>query len=390
MKKGNSKVKTLFLVTLSAFIILILQAGFTLGFAPSSVTHCYTRITLNESLVYDDYGNVTDLNLAFASQENLYGNYESFINNYDSEVPETYILRVYNTYNQTLGNYSLSTSLLVYYDNFGNETDPGGVILLNESQNSLIIPYFPSISKITIQSFNGTERVLTGFNPSLVSCVRTCKNEGETGIFANDTCCEGFAQVQKDENSFVCIKVGDGICNSSIGEDRYNSYSDCAVSFNFFCLYGSIKTQFGCVSQNVCGNNVLEFNNTEECDDGNNDNGDGCTFDCVLENSTSTCREYNSFSVYNTTKYVNTCTLNGGINQYYCGYNLFRLDFWNVFTDKVIKTRTINCAYGCSNGVCLPQLIINSSLNQTIPINSTINNTNSQADLPPEPQAPPK
>ncbi|MBK7830698.1 DUF4215 domain-containing protein [Nannocystis sp.] len=59
----------------------------------------------------------------------------------------------------------------------------------------------------------------------------------------------------------------------------YESYGDYGVDFNgdFYKLWGN--TFSWCASP--CGNGMV--NNGEECDDGNNTNGDGCTAMCKLE-----------------------------------------------------------------------------------------------------------
>ena len=62
-----------------------------------------------------------------------------------------------------------------------------------------------------------------------------------------------------------------------------------------------------------------------------------------------------------------TCETNASVREYYCGINFLRFDFWNAFSDKVVKSTVRNCEYGCENGACL-----NSPSTQTIPLTASI------------------
>ena len=56
---------------------------------------------------------------------------------------------------------------------------------------------------------------------------------------------------------------------------------DCGGGDNFASIDILIFCENGEVPQPVCGNEILE--NSEECDDGNNANGDGCDSECLIE-----------------------------------------------------------------------------------------------------------
>ena len=61
---------------------------------------------------------------------------------------------------------------------------------------------------------------------------------------------------------------GDGVCNASVGESRSSCPNDCGSSG-------------GGGSGAVCGNSIVEGG--EQCDDGNLNNGDGCSSICKIE-----------------------------------------------------------------------------------------------------------
>jgi len=94
----------------------------------------------------------------------------------------------------------------------------------------------------------------------------TCKSCPEDcGI----CCSNGLCQAQYGENCDACpddcgVCCPNGICNKSFGEDCETCEADCGV----------------CPG---CANGILDPEIGEECDDGNLENGDGCSEDCTKE-----------------------------------------------------------------------------------------------------------
>ena len=345
MKNQNKKIK--FGIYSVLFVILLLSFV-------SATESCFVQLNINETLVYNGSGNTWGVNTLFDSQQNLYGEYSSSVQPYDNETPQTYILKTYNGMNSLLSSYSLGSGLVVYYDNFGNETDPGGIELLNESQTSAIIPYNASIHKITIQLFNTTaEKELVGFNSSNLSCERTCKIPGEPGVYGNDSCCSGFTEIVHNNTVLGCITTNDGICDSLLGENKYNSFNDCLNLSSYECKPGFVKTMLGgCIPlvNASCGDKITEPANGETCDDGNNVSGDGCSSTCDLE-GIGNCSEQNNFVLFNDKPYRNTCDANNAIT-YSCYLNIFTFNLSQIFQNSLHQNIQV-CDQACSNGVCV-------------------------------------
>jgi cysteine-rich repeat protein len=105
-----------------------------------------------------------------------------------------------------------------------------------------------------------------------------CIEEGKEGSgLTNDACCEDLISVsnaQRDsegdcavneDGSFLCTLCGDGVCG--LGENACNCPHD--------CLNLPIAP---------CGDGWVDTEVSEECDDGNDGNGDGCSVYCMIEN----------------------------------------------------------------------------------------------------------
>jgi cysteine-rich repeat protein len=105
-----------------------------------------------------------------------------------------------------------------------------------------------------------------------------CIEEGKEGSgLTNDTCCEDLVSVSNarrdsegdcavnDDGSFLCTLCGDGVCG--LGENACNCPDD--------CLNLPIAP---------CGDGWVDTEVSEECDDGNDGNGDGCSVYCMIEN----------------------------------------------------------------------------------------------------------
>ncbi len=126
--------------------------------------------------------------------------------------------------------------------------------------------------------------------------------------------------------SNVC---GDGVCSNA--ESCNICSADCGA-----CMLG-------------CGNGVKE--GTEECDDGNLFEGDGCSSLCKIQCSDSDGGQnfymkgntivYNSSNMKRT--YWDYCNPDnsGGVIEYYC------------YSSQMIGNVIYNCSNGCSNGACI-------------------------------------
>lgn len=93
-------------------------------------------------------------------------------------------------------------------------------------------------------------------------CAANCQWEFECG--------DGVCETDRNESCMVCAEdccpCGDGVCESLKGETCARCREDCCPS---------------------CGDGVL--GSTEQCDDGNNADGDGCAADCKDEDGVPTC-----------------------------------------------------------------------------------------------------
>jgi hypothetical protein len=69
------------------------------------------------------------------------------------------------------------------------------------------------------------------------------------------------------------------------------------------------------------------------------------------------CTEENGMVYFQREMYSSFCLDNLTLNKYYCGVNLLRWDFWNAF-ERVPRTRTTNCPYGCENAQCLDEEVV--------------------------------
>ena len=122
------------------------------------------------------------------------------------------------------------------------------------------------------------------------------------------------------------------------------------------CVYLNVRCSAGrCVTSDGtrCGNGILE--GTEQCDDGNTVNGDGCTYGCRVETtSPATCIDSDggrnleqrgevSFQELEIRSVIDYCTTDTQLVEYTCGTGLN--------TQESIH----ECPYGCREGRCNPQ-----------------------------------
>ena len=139
----------------------------------------------------------------------------------------------------------------------------------------------------------------------------------------------------------------------------------------YSCQAGSVKTSYGCVEANVFGNGIKESG--EECDDGNFLEGDGCSIDGKIE----PCFDFDGDKTFDESMYTwsftskageysyDHCVFNNTLEEYYCGIDFWRWDFWNSFEYQV-RSKLVECPYGCENGACLT----NVSQGTSVPIES--------------------
>ncbi|MFH1607855.1 MAG: myxococcus cysteine-rich repeat containing protein [archaeon] len=104
------------------------------------------------------------------------------------------------------------------------------------------------------------------------------------------------------------------------------------------------------VVEPYCGDGII--NGNEECDDGNTNNYDGCSAQCLIEQITCSINS--------------NCGQNGFIGNAYCKYGNVWKDFkqyacnnpgtYQSYCSSNVKSKLFQtCEFGCSNGECLPQ-----------------------------------
>jgi cysteine-rich repeat protein len=368
-------------------VILLVATLFLLTFV--SAESCYVQFNLEERLVPLNEENFTT-SFSYTDLENLYGNYDGFVRDNSVFGDSTYALKVYDASNREIGAYSFDTSLLMFYDNFENETNPGGIEVLNESVNSVMIPFNESISSAKV--FMNDELKLE-FVVSNLSCVRNCKIPDENGTIG-ERCCDDYLESWMSNDNFTCISCGDGVCSKF--EDEYLCWSDCKPELDEMnCSDGYVASDYGCVEGNICGNNILESG--EECDDGDIFDGDGCSSNCKLEK----CKDYDfsnvnwemsllnsSYVFFDFNRSYDSCKDSNTLIENYCGINIFRWDVWNI-NEKIAKQKEIDCEFGCFNGACVENpeecVIDDDCLVDEICVEGICINEN---DLPEEPSMP--
>jgi cysteine-rich repeat protein len=320
------------------FICLLVSVSFV--YAEES---CYLDFSFNEKLIINNSQNLDSpnlfINFSYNGLNNVYGNYQRFVSNYDSSFPKVYNLNTYNSLDNKLNVYSFDTSFSI--ENIEN---------LDGILNSVIIPYDDSISLIKI--FQGDELKLE-FIPEEISCERTCLIEGENGT-SNKRCCLNYIKSWLSNDVFTCVNCGDGVCSEF--ENEYLCWSDCKPDKeDMNCSSGYVASDYGCVEANVCGNGVVEKG--EDCDDGNLIDGDECSSRCNLGGCFDADLDLNSifefsFVRYNSSYFEDYCLDEQVLVEYYCG-RVWKWDFWNIKNEP--KTFQQVCQYGCEMGRCLTQ-----------------------------------
>ena len=165
------------------------------------------------------------INFPLIKAENIFGDYNHLVDKYYDDSGASFVLRTYDSFGKIMNNYSLHSSRFIIAEDF-SATEPKGEII--ESTNGIIETIIPFDSKIkTIKVDNEGTIIDLNININSLSCRRTCKVEGETGLFENETCCSGFTPIQygADTTRFTCTICGNKICSGY--ENKYNCQEDC-------------------------------------------------------------------------------------------------------------------------------------------------------------------
>jgi hypothetical protein len=196
-------------------IMIILLGMVLISGAVLAEEGCFIRFTFNESLE----------GFELLSYENIYGNFEGFV----PIASGVYSFSFYDSDNKKT-NYEVETSLIMFYDNFNDSEDKGGMIFLNESIREIVIPY-SNYQRLEISSGDRFwEFDLSNYK---FSCERNCGMEGEkVDLVSGERCCEQFYPTYDySEEVYFCL-------NEENYLENYNNYSTKKESFDRnFILY---------------------------------------------------------------------------------------------------------------------------------------------------------
>ena len=140
-----------------------------------------------------------------------------------------------------------------------------------------------------------------------------------TGFYANSTnndceSCSLISYCSACSSSSTCTACATGYVVSAgncVVQTCFSAHCDICVTNSstkcFSCLPGYSVGPFG-TCLNYCGNQVI-YNLNEQCDDGNNVGGDGCSPTCSLE-ANFTC----SAQIVNSTSSYSWCYYTGGVS----------------------------------------------------------------------------
>ncbi|MEL6179824.1 MAG: DUF4215 domain-containing protein, partial [Myxococcota bacterium] len=151
----------------------------------------------------------------------------------------------------------------------------------------------------------------------------------------------------------ICASVcGDGVvsgieqCDDGNPDDGDGCSSGCAVEPGFDCL--ELNDDPSNCFQPPCGNSMLEF--PESCDDGNTDDGDGCSSICQLENcgdgilSEEDGEECDDNNTIDTDACTNRC------REATCGDRVVQEGVEECDDGNAINTDA--CTNNCTNAIC--------------------------------------
>ncbi len=170
-------------------------------------------------------------------------------------------------------------------------------------------------------------------------CGSLCKTESSCNDSdgGNVSTTSGFVQ-------FGAMTFQDSCVSNAVIKEYicYNRFQMGSISFN--CPYGCLNNVCLSAPMTVCGNNKIE--ETEQCDDGNLINYDGCGSLCKIE---STCSDsdggnwpaVNGFVQYGMTKFSDSCVTPLLVKEHIC------------LSTYQMASVLVSCAYGCANNSCL-------------------------------------
>ncbi len=207
------------------------------------------------------------------------------------------------------------------------------------------------ISGLDNGTYNVTFKAVGNYGPS----------DTKTGSFTIDnrptsktnTCpakSGGNTTVWNSVSSFTqtCTAFNGPTCTSwSPADDNTTDYNTngSSTSCRYKCASGYVRSGGACVLPAACGDGS---NNqpSEECDDGDTQNGDGCSSTCQWENKTNTCpaKPGGSSTVWNTvSSFSQTCAASNGS----------QCTNWNPDNDTTtsyfVTGSTTQCRYKCAS-----------------------------------------
>jgi hypothetical protein len=205
--------------TTSATSPTVLNTTLTLA-NPINFTDINTNLCYLEMEIFE---NKTDSgeNFYLLNVTSLYGDYSSSVKYKDIYSESPFSLDYYAN-NMLINSFALYSSRFGYYDNFGNEDDPGGIIEYNSSESDIIIPNLHYKNSL---KFNGEKLVIndsgvfTNFPLTLyqIECKRNCAKAGEfIDLEKGERCCDPYSNILSKGSLSIC--------------ESYNSQNECGDS----------------------------------------------------------------------------------------------------------------------------------------------------------------
>jgi cysteine-rich repeat protein len=126
---------------------------------------------------------------------------------------------------------------------------------------------------------NFTARGVGCFNDSHIVATHPALTNSTDATLSNWSCSvhEAFDSIP---SSFLPLAIAENVCNPAT-DPACKTFADASVGLPYILARGEN------LSPILCGNGNLE--GTEECDDGNTTNGDGCSAQCTIEPSSTKC-----------------------------------------------------------------------------------------------------
>lgn len=135
------------------------------------------------------------------------------------------------------------------------------------------------------------------YNGNCEWCNNQCKIETENGGYCGDGILDSeFEECDGEENcTDECLwEEEEPICGNNILEEGeecdwgiFNGFL-CWAGYNNFCEYCTTSCKLKTIYGGYCGDGIKNYC-YEECDDGNNEDGDGCSSECEIEEQEPYC-----------------------------------------------------------------------------------------------------